>query len=252
MTLLFNCRPATFGAGPSASFGANNALLARLPALVVGWRPGEEAGNAVRDMLLGAFSPSGRLTQNWPRTVGAIKGPASPYMQPLGAYNEKAYLTEPATPLFYFGHGLSYASGFAVSGVACAPPPATTLFQAGDSFVISGQVAAAGAADPAARVSLLLFFSQAAPTKYTRFDRQLMGFTKVSVPAGGAGGAPFALEAKVRDLDAFEPDVFDYIVYTGTYTLTLAFSAAPADLAKPLATFSIRVNGTSWERDFTK
>jgi beta-glucosidase-like glycosyl hydrolase len=95
VTLLFNCRPATFGAGPSASFGANNALLARLPALVVGWRPGEEAGNAVRDVLLGAVSPSGRLTQNWPRTSGAIKGPASPYMQPLGAYNEKAYFTEP-------------------------------------------------------------------------------------------------------------------------------------------------------------
>ena len=78
-----------------------------------------------------------------------------------------------------------------------------------------------------------------------------MGFTKVSVPAGGAGSAPFALEAKIRDLDAFEPDVFDYVVYSGRYTLTLAFSAAPADLAKPLATFSISVNGTyAWSRDF--
>ena len=156
-----------------------------------------------------------------------------------------------SSPLFYFGHGLSYASGFAASGVSCAPPPATTLFQAGDTFVISGTITAASAADPASRVSLLLFYSQDAPTKYTRFDHQLMGFTKVSVPAGGAGSAPFALEAKIRDLDAFEPDVFDYVVYSGRYTLTLAFSAAPADLAKPLATFSINVNGTyAWSRDF--
>jgi beta-glucosidase len=253
VTLLFNCRPSTFGAGPSAVFGSNNALLSRLPAVVVGWRPGEEAGRAMLDVLTGAVSPSGRLTQNWPRTSGAIKGPASPYMQPLGAYNEKAYLTEPSTPLFYFGHSLSYASGFTVTGAACAPPPATTLFQAGDSFTISGQVAAAGAADPASRLSLLLFFSQEAPTKYTRFGTQLMGFTKVTVPAGGAGSAPFALVAKVRDLDAFEPDIFDFVVYSGSYKLTLAFSASPEDLAKPLASFTINVNGTyTWSRDFTK
>ena len=124
-------------------------------------------------------------------------------------------MTEPSTPLFYFGHGLSYASGFAVSGVNCAPPPASTLFQAGDSFVISGQVAAAAPTDPASRLSLLLFYSQNAPTKYTRFDHQLMGFVKVSVPAGGAGSAPFSLTAKVRDLDAFDLDANDYVVYTG-------------------------------------
>ena len=253
VTLLFNCRPSTFGAGPNAVTGANNALLARLPAVVVAWRPGEEAGNAVRDILTGAVAPSGRLTQNWPRTSGAIKGPASPYNQPLGAYNEKAYLTEPATPLFYFGHSLSYASGFVVLGAACVPPPATTLFQAGDSFTISGTVSVASPSDPATRLSLLLFYSQSAPTKYTRFDQALLGFSKVSVPAGGAGGVAFAIEAKVRDLDAFEPDVFDYVVYTGSYRLTLALSAAPEDLAKPLASFTINVNGTySWARDYTK
>jgi beta-glucosidase-like glycosyl hydrolase len=253
VTLLFNCRPSTFGAGPSAATGPNNALLARLPAVVVGWRPGEEAGNAMRDILLGTVSPSGRFTQNWPRTSGAIKGPASPYNQPLGALNSKAYFTEPSTPLFYFGHGLSYTSGFVVSGVSCSPAPATTLFQAADSFTISGSVAAAGGADPSSRLSLLLFFSQVAPTKYTRFDHQLMGFVKVSVPPGRDGAAPFSLVAKVRDFDAFEPDVFDYVVYSGTYKIVLAYSAAPADLDTPLFSATISVNGTyAWARDFTK
>ena len=62
---------------------------------------------------------------------------------------------------------------------------------------------------------------------------------------------PFSLSAKVRDLDAFEPDVFDYVVYSGEYTVTLALTA---DFAQPpLAKFTLQVNGTyTWERDFTQ
>ena len=101
IVVLFNCRPATFGAGPFSQFGANNALLDALPAVVVAWRAGEEGGRAVWDVLRGAVNPSGRLTQNWPRTAAAVKSPASPYLQYLGAPGN-AYFTEPATPMFHF------------------------------------------------------------------------------------------------------------------------------------------------------
>ena len=228
-------------------FWGADVLLERLPAaVVVGWRPGEEAGRAMWDVLTGTVNPSGRLTQNWPRASGQIKGPASPYLQPLGALNSKAYYTEPSTPAFFFGHGLSYGSGFAVSGVACAA--CATLLQATDSITITGTVATKSPSDPAARLSLLLFYSQEAPTKYTRFGQQLFGFTKVSVPAGGVG-TTFSLSAKVRDLDAFEPDVFDYVVYTGTYIVKLVLTA---EFSQPaLAQFTLNVNGTyTWERDF--
>lgn len=98
-------RPFTLGAGPFGVGGGNNALLSALPAVLAAWRPGEEGGGAIVDILRGAINPSGRLTANWVRNVGALRGPANPYFQARGSPS-KAYVTEPSTALFPFGFGL--------------------------------------------------------------------------------------------------------------------------------------------------
>jgi beta-glucosidase len=243
VVILFNCRPATFGSGPFSKFGPNNDMLSSIPAIVVAWRPGEEGGNAVRDILSGVINPSGRLTQNWPRTVGAIKSPASPYLQYLGA-PDNDYVSEPAKPLYYFGHGLSYST-FIVSDVSLQD--SGNVFGLNDTFQITGSVSVK-AGDSAGSISLLLFFSQDAPTKWTRYSTQLFGFTKVKVPANEA--ANFTLSAKVRDLDAFEPDVFDYVVQTGFYTLKL-YAGSLQDA--PVQQWKVQVSGNyQWTWDFTK
>lgn len=245
IVVLFNCRPATFGAGPFSEFGANNALLSRIPAVVVGWRPGEEGGPATWDVLTGAVNPSGRLTQNWVRTAAAVKGPASPYLQQRGCTTDD-YVTEPASPLFPFGHGLSYST-FAVSGVTISPDPASTTFTPTDTFTVSGTVSAT--AGPAGRLSLLLFFSQNAPTKWVRYGKQLVGFGKVSVPASGAGSAAFNITARIADFDAYEPATGDYEVMGGSYSVQLATDAAAA----PIASWTLAVNGSySWTWDFSQ
>jgi beta-glucosidase-like glycosyl hydrolase len=241
VVVLFNCRPATFGAGPFSKFGPNNAMLSSIPAIVVAWRPGEEGGNAVRDVLTGLVNPSGRLTQNWPRTVGAIKSPASPYLQYLGAPSNE-YVSEPATPLFYFGHGLSYST-FSVSDIALQN--SASVFGVNDTFQITGNVSIKSGATSGS-TSLLLYFSQDAPTKWTRYATQLFGFTKVKVSSGTSTN--FTLIAKVRDLDAFEPDVFDYVVQTGYYTLKLYIGSIEQ---APISQWKIQVSGNyNWVWNF--
>jgi len=244
VVVLFNCRPATFGAGPFSKFGPNNALLESLGAVLVAWRAGEEGGRAVWDVITGKVNPSGRLTQNWPRTAAAVKSPASPYLQHKGAAGN-SYFTEPATPLFYFGHGDSYST-FTIETASVSPDPSVTVFNAGDSFNVSGNVRS-GRGDPSGRMSILLYFVQRNPTKWTRYGPQLFGFTKISVNGGGAS-TPFTITAAIRDMEAFEPATGDFEVQTGSYEVMVGTSV---DTLK--TGFYLQVNGTyTWKWDFSK
>ncbi len=177
------------------------------------------------------------------RNAGAVHGPASPYYQVRGSTSQ-SYFDEPASPLFPFGHGLSYAT-FEYSKVTLTPDANETIFTPTSQFTVSGVVASKGPATP---LSLLLFFSQNAPTKYAQFNINLLGFTKITLPENSPG-TEFSITANIRDMDSFEPSTGDYEVYTGTYTVTLATDAA----STPLASWTLNVQGSySWVWDFSK
>lgn len=81
-------------------------------AIVATWFPGVMAGHAIADVLTGAFNPSARLPITWPRLTGQI--PIFYAQRSSGRPPDEAnpftskYLDVAATPLFPFGHGLSY------------------------------------------------------------------------------------------------------------------------------------------------
>ena len=82
----------------------------KIPVIFEGWYLGQETGHAVARVLFGDVSPSGKLPASIPRSVGHI--PAY--------YNHKntakrGYAFDDTTPLYPFGHGLSYTS-FKYSG----------------------------------------------------------------------------------------------------------------------------------------
>ena len=78
----------------------------RLAGLVCGFFPGEEGAQAIADVISGQVNPSGRLPVSFPG-AGATH-PSTYLASPLALRNEVS-VVDP-TPLFAFGHGLSYAN----------------------------------------------------------------------------------------------------------------------------------------------
>ncbi|QPP10809.1 glycosyl hydrolase [Streptomyces bathyalis] len=83
---------------------ALGAAAGRAAAIVQTFFPGEEGAAALTDVLTGRADPSGRLPVGVPRSPG---GQPSTYLTaPLGLASEVS--AQDPTPLFPFGHGLSY------------------------------------------------------------------------------------------------------------------------------------------------
>jgi beta-glucosidase len=82
-----------------------SAQIDRLAAVLCGFFPGEEGGTALADILTGRVNPSGRLPVSFP--TARVSQPST-YLGSALARRHEASTVDP-TPLFPFGHGLSYA-----------------------------------------------------------------------------------------------------------------------------------------------
>ncbi|SNY35192.1 beta-glucosidase [Paractinoplanes atraurantiacus] len=85
-------------------------------AILLTWFPGQEAGAALADVLLGVAEPGGRLPTTWPRLEEDCPVLAVEPRDGVVAYDEgvfvgyRGWLRSGVAPLYAFGHGLGYTS----------------------------------------------------------------------------------------------------------------------------------------------
>jgi beta-glucosidase len=153
-------------------------------AVVQAFMPGEEGGAAIAGVLSGRINPSGRLPVQVPRLAGAQP---STYLQPpLGRYSQGVSNLDP-TPLFPFGHGLSYTTyAYSDLSLSAAEVPSD------GELTVSVRVRNTGGRDGAEVVQLYLH-DVVAPV--TRPVRQLAGFARVPLAAGASAVVEFTLHA---------------------------------------------------------
>jgi beta-xylosidase len=191
-----------------------------LAAIVQAFFPGEEGGPAIASVLTGRVCPSGRLPVSVPRTAG---GQPATYLAPVLGQRTEVSSIDP-TPLFGFGHGLSYTefawSDVQVDGRACDGDPARPVELGTDGRVsVSLEVRNVGHRAGADVVQLYLHDPVA---QVTRPVVRLVGYAKVPLEPGQACRVRFDVPA---DLSSFTGRDGRRLVEAGDLEIRLSTSS---------------------------
>ncbi len=151
-------------------------------AVVAAWYPGEAGGAALADVLFGDSNPAGRLPVTFYRSVRDLP-PFEDYSMRGRTYR---YFT--GTPLYPFGHGLSYTR-FDYKNLSLSP----RSVKAGQTVRVSVDVTNTGARAGDEVVELYLSDQQASVPVAIR---ALKGFERVHLAAGETRRVSFTLPAR--------------------------------------------------------
>ena len=195
-------------------------LASRVRAVVAAWFPGTMAGSALADILTGAAAPVARLPVTWPRDAGQIpifhaqRSSGRP-PDPSNPFTSR-YLDLPVTPLFPFGHGLSYG---------CATLAALRVAQ--DHFGPNGRVEvmidAINDSDIALTETIFLFLRDPVAS-VARPMLELKCWRRVALPARSARTVVFSL---VDDDFAFPDANMIRRTEPGLFEIFVGFAADP-------------------------
>ncbi len=198
---------------------ALQALDSIAPAIVETWFLGVEHGTATADVLFGEYNPGGKLPATFPRVTGQVPIYYAYRMtgRPTNESNKytSRYLDVLSTPLFPFGHGLSYTT-FTMS----APRLSATTMTPADTLRVDVDVANTGRVGGDAVVQV---YVRDDVGSVTRPVRELRGFRRVPLAAGERRTVTFPID--VRDL-AFHDARLRYVAEPGRFTVYAGLSSA--------------------------
>lgn len=174
---------------------------AHVPAILETWFLGTEAGNAITDVLLGDYNPSGKLTMTFPRNTGQIpiyynrKNTGRP-LDPNNKYTSK-YLDVSNEPLYPFGYGLSYTK-FSYGDMRLSKK----TVRAGETLQVTVTITNEGNFDGEEVVQLYI---RDVTASVNRPLKELKGFKKIFLKKGMKEDVTFTIS--VEDLKFYDRDM---------------------------------------------
>ena len=170
-----------------------------LPSILEVWHLGTQSGNAIAQVLYGEYNPSGKLPMSFPRNVGQMplyynhKSTGRPGAdgEDQGSVFWSHYIDEENTPLYPFGHGLSYTD-FSYSDVELSSSEINEENSIEASIVLTN----IGKVEGKEVVQLYLqdpFASAVRPV------RELKGFELVNLKAGESKKIRFTITKKMLE-----------------------------------------------------
>lgn len=156
-----------------------------IPAIVNIWYPGTSGGTAVARTLFGDVSPAGRLPFTWVRSVGQVPMIYSRHTSHEPHNSNNRYWNEEGSPLYIFGHGLSYTK-FKYSDLTLDKNAISTK----DSLSVEVTVTNSGTRDSDEVVQL--YIHQRYGTAI-RPIREMKGFKRIHIKAGQSEKVTFTL-----------------------------------------------------------
>ena len=193
-------------------------LAENIPVILETWYPGEDGGTAVAEILFGDYNPSGKLPVSLPRSTGHIPVYYNHKPNAKGVYHKpgspgnpgRDYVFAPTTPLFEFGHGLSYTT-FSYSNLRVSPAKISPSGQ------VKGSVEVTNTGDRSGTEVVQVYLRDVVSSVTTPV-RMLKRFQKVELRPGEKKKVQFTLFPSDLELlnqqmkMVVEPGVFEVMV----------------------------------------
>jgi beta-glucosidase len=194
-----------------------------VPTILQAWYQGQEAGNALADVLFGFKNPSGKLPCTFPKRVEDAPayhnwpGENLEVQYGEGMYiGYRHYERAKIAPLFPFGHGLSYTTFEygrpSLSGRVLAPNGTLELIVG-----ISNIGAVAGA-------EVVQFYVHDEKSRLPRPEKELVAFEKVFLGAGET--KHIRLELNKYAVGYYDTSIQRWIAEEGTFEVRVGASSA--------------------------
>jgi beta-glucosidase len=189
-----------------------------LPAILFAWYPGQRGGTAVADVLFGNADAGGRLPVTFYKADEVLPAFDDYRM------DRRTYRYFKGTPLYPFGHGLSYTR-FTYSGLKVH----SDHLGAKGTTSVSVKVKNTGTRTGDEVVQLYL---RAVDAPHARANKELRGIQRVTLKAGEQRTLSFAISV-AADLRYYDEQRRDYAVDPGRYEVQVGASSADIRLMHP-------------------